>query len=174
MTDQLVGASVWEQSLYEHLCSHESNERELLLEYQNAASESGSAAFRYLASLIVEDEIRHHRVFRELAESLRADVEMSGDDPAVPRLGGWGRDPHKVIELGGRLAHHEEADLKALRIIRRDMDSVRDTTLWALLVRLMELDTEKHLEILDFARRHAKEAVGRNDEEGWPWSGHST
>ncbi|HET6965311.1 MAG TPA: hypothetical protein VFH58_11110 [Acidimicrobiales bacterium] len=159
MSDQLVGASVWEQSLYEHLTSHEENERELLVEYQQAAADSQSPAFRYLASLIVEDEMRHHRLFRELAQSLKLDAEMHPGEPEVPRLGGWGPDPHKVAEISDRMVRHEEMDLESLRRIRKEMETVKDTTMWALLVKLMELDTLKHKEILDFVRRHAKKSL---------------
>ena len=160
MTEQLVGASVWEQTLYDHLTSHENDERELLVEYQQAAAESQSAAFRYLASLIIEDEGRHHRMFRDMAESLRLDAEMRPGEPPIPRLGGWGPDPRKVAELSDRLVAHEEMDLEVLRRINKELDDIKDTTLWALLVRLMELDTLKHKEILNFVRRHAKKSVG--------------
>lgn len=159
MTDQLVGASVWEQTLYDHLTTHENDERELLVEYQQAAADSGSAAFRYLTSLIVEDEARHHRLFRELAESLRMDAELRPGEPPVPRLGGWGPDPHRVAEISDRLARHEEMDLEVLRSIRKEMSDIRDTTMWALLVKIMELDTMKHTEILNFVRRQAKKSI---------------
>lgn len=160
MPEQLIGASVWEQTLYDHLTSHETNERELLAEYQQAAADSKSPAFGYLAALIVEDEMRHHRLFRELAESLKTDAEMRPGEPIVPRLGGWGPDPHKVVEISDRLVHHEEMDLVVLRRIRKELDTVKETTLWALLVKLMELDTQKHVEILNFVRRHAKKPLG--------------
>lgn len=159
MAEQLVGASVWEQELYEHLASHEENERELLVEYQQAAADSRSPAFRYLAALIVEDEMRHHRLFRELTESLKLDAELRPGEPEIPRLGGWGSDPRRVVEISDRLARHEEQDLESLRRIRKELDTVKDTTLWALLVKLMELDTSKHKEILDFVRRHARKAL---------------
>jgi len=71
---------------YEHLTSHEHTERELLAEYRNAADESDSPAFQYLVSLIVEDEIRHHRVFRDLAAALRTEAELRPEQPAIPRL----------------------------------------------------------------------------------------
>lgn len=159
MASKLVGASVWEEDLYEHLTTHEDNERELLLEYQDAASRSQSKAFKYLVSLIVEDEIRHHRVLRELAESLRADAEMRSEDPTVPRLDHWGPDGRLVAELAQRLEDHEEQDLKLLRHLGDELEDVKDTTLWKLLVKLMEMDTAKHIEILKFTRRHARKSL---------------
>ncbi len=159
MQEPLVGASVWEQTLFDHLTSHEENERELLVEYQQAAGESQSPAFRYLAALIVEDEMRHHRLLGEMAESLRLDAEMHPGEPAVPRLGGWGPDPHRVAELSDRLVQHEEMDLQFLKRLRKEMDTIKDTTMWPLLVKLMELDTTKHMEILNFVRRQSKRAL---------------
>lgn len=159
MTEQLVDGSVWERTLYDHLTSHELDERELLVEYQQAATKSQSAAFRYLTSLIIEDEARHHRLFRDMAESLRMDAEMRPGQPPVPRRGGWGPDPREVVELSDLLVSHEEMDLEVLRRIRKELEDVRDTTLWGLLVRVMELDTLKHTEILNFVRRQARKSV---------------
>jgi hypothetical protein len=159
MSTQLAGANAWEQALYDHIVAHEENERELLVEYQQAANELDSPAFRYLVSLIVEDEIRHHRLLRELAGSLQVDAGTHPGDPAVPRLGNWGHDPRRVVELSDRLVAHEEMDRQQLHRLSREMDPVRDTTLWALLIKMMELDTAKHTEVLNFIRRQARATV---------------
>ncbi len=159
MTFKLVGASVWEEKLYEHLESHEDTERELLVEYEQAAGASESPAFRYLVSLIVEDEIRHHRLFRELASALRTDAEMRPEQPAIPRLDRWGPDPRHVVQLTERLLEHEHADAKELQRLSGELKDVKDTTMWLLLVKLMAMDTAKHTEILDFVRRHAQKAL---------------
>ena len=156
MTNQLVGASVWEQDLYDHLVSHVDNERSLLEAYNAASSESGSPAFQYLVGLILEDEIRHHRRFQELASTLRTDAEFHHEDPAIPRIGSWGPDPHKIIELTEQLLRQERADAKELRRLTKELKDLKDTTLWALLVRLMETDTEKHIQILEFVKDHVR------------------
>jgi rubrerythrin len=160
MTSKLVGASVWEEELYDHLTSHEENEHELLGEYQSAAEESRSPAFQYLVSLIVEDEIRHHRLFRDLASALRTDAEMRPELPAVPRLDQLGADAHRVVELTKQLLEREKTDARELHRLAKELRDVRDTTLWELLVKLMEMDTAKHVEILEFARRHAGKMPG--------------
>jgi len=156
MVGKLVGASAWEEALYEHLTSHVANERDLLVTYQQAASYSGSAAFRYLASLIVEDEIRHHRMFEDLAQALRTDAELRSESPRIPRLDQWGDDRERVVGLTEELIAEEERDAAELHRLAKELRDVKDTTMWALLVRLMEMDTEKHLEILKFVRKHAK------------------
>jgi hypothetical protein len=159
VASELVGASVWEEKLYEHLTSHEDNESELLAEYERAATASGSSAFQYLASLIKEDETRHHRMFSDLASAVRTDAEMRPEDPAIPRLDWWGEDAQRVVDLSERLLEREHEDAKDLHRLGGELKSVRDTTLWGLLVKLMEMDTAKHIEILEFVRRHARSAV---------------
>ena len=156
MTQALIGASPWEDDLYRHLSTHIAVEIDLLSAYKEAAEESKSAAFSYLANLIIEDERRHHRVFEELANALRSDVEMRAVEPAVPDMAGFGDLPQKVVELTESLLAREEEDAAELRMLSRQLRDVRDTTLWQLLVKIMELDTEKHAEILRFVRKHAK------------------
>lgn len=154
-TDHLVGASLWEEELYEHLTSHEENERDLFVEYQRTAEEAQSAAFSYVMELIIEDELRHHQLFRDLASALKVDAEMRSEEPAVPRLNGWGPDPRKIVECTKKLLDQEREDLTALRKLERHLRDFKDTTVWYLLVKLMEADTKKHIEALDFVRRHA-------------------
>ena len=55
---------------------------------------------------------------------------------------------HRVLDI-------ELADIKELKRLRRRLDAYQDTTLWALLVDLMLLDTEKHVHILRFVASHA-------------------
>src|SRR5262249_1000733 len=153
--NKLVGASVWEEQLYEHLTSHEEKERGILVKYQEAASESKSAAFAYLANLIVADEIRHHQTFRDLASALKSEAELRPEEPVIPRLDVSKSNPQRVLELTQQLLESERADAKDLHRLAGQMKDIKDTTIWWLLVRLMEMDTAKHVEILEFVRRLA-------------------
>jgi rubrerythrin len=151
---KLIGASVWEQALYEQLTSHERAERELLVEYEKAAA-SSSAAVRFLTGLILEDERRHHSLFRDLAATLRSDVELRPTDATIPPLDHLGPDAD-LAEIVTRLIAHERADRRELRRLARELANEIDTTMWPLLVDLMRMDTEKHIAILEFVRRHAR------------------
>jgi hypothetical protein len=155
MAGNLVGASVWEAALHDHLTSHEESERGLLEEYRAAAEGSQSAAFRYLVGLIVEDEIRHHRVFRELAEALQSDVNLRSEEPVVPRLDRWGPDAAEVLRLTETLLEREHADARELARLGDHLEDLEGTSLWPLLVELMEMDTEKHIKVLRFVQRNA-------------------
>ncbi len=154
MRSELVGASLWEEQLYEHLVSHAQEEQHLLGPYREAATASGSAAFRYLVSLIVEDEERHHRLFAELAESLRIDAEFRPEQPRVPHLDLAGPDRDDIVQLTSRFLEQERQDARQLKHLKKELADVKDTTLWSLLVELMEADTAKHISILKFIEHH--------------------
>jgi hypothetical protein len=155
----VAAASIWESELYEHLTSHEENERRLLEDYHEAAAAAGSAAFSYLADLIMEDEIRHHRLFRELASALRSDFELRPEEPAVPRPANWGPDPEQVLAVTERLLAQERQDAAELKRLAKSVEELEDVTLWPLLVRLMEMDTAKHIAVLEFVRRGTRTAL---------------
>jgi hypothetical protein len=156
---KLTGASTWEEDLYEHLTSHETTEGAMLAEYRDAATTSSSGAFRYLSALIMEDEIRHHKVFRDLASALKNDVELNPETPAIPHIGTWGDDAASVLRMTEALLEREREDAKELKELTSELKSLKDESLWPLLVRLMEMDTAKHIEILKFVRRHVRHAV---------------
>jgi hypothetical protein len=160
MATRMAGASVWESELYEHLTAHEENERALLDDYRHAADSSESAAFGYLTALIVEDELRHHRLFRDLAAALQADVELRAGEPEVPRLDRWGPDPAGVVARSEALLEVERSDAAGLRRLGSRLEALKDDTMWHLLVRLMAMDTAKHIVILEFVRDAARRALG--------------
>lgn len=156
---KLMGVSNWEQDLYSHLTSHEAAENDMLIEYRNAAAASPSSAFRYLSALILEDEIRHHKLFGDLASALKNNAELDPEAPAVPHIGKWGGDANSVLELTSTLLKHEREDAKELRLLTTEMKSLKNENLWPLLVKLMEMDTAKHIEILKFVKRQATKAL---------------
>ncbi len=157
MTDaSSSGPSEWERDLYAHLTSHVDAERGLLEEYSAAAEISPSKALRYLVNLLIEDEIRHHRLFNQLVDSLKSEALLSGEDPPIPYLDfNEAENNDAVIELTGRLLRREQEDSKELKRLQHELRDVEDTTMWTLLVDLMEQDTKKHISILRFARKHA-------------------
>ncbi len=150
-----VGASVWERELWTHLTSHIAAERDLLEEYSAVAEQTGSKALSYLVQLLIEDEIRHHRMFKQLADSLKTQAETVRGEPAIPNLDVGRANRDEVLDITGRLIDLEKSDAEELKRLQRTLREVKDTTLWGLVVDLMQRDTEKHLAILRFARRSA-------------------
>jgi bacterioferritin (cytochrome b1) len=90
----------------------------------------------------------------QLADAVKALIN-NDTSPAIP----WLRhldDQKELLDATRRFLAVERDDAKQLRQLMKELHDVEDTTLWALLVRLMLLDTEKHIEILRFVQRRAK------------------
>lgn len=151
MDADLRHASLWEQQLYRHFVEHVSSEQRVIQRYRDAAEHASSPAFAYLAMLILEDEQRHHKLMQELAESIRKFAELGGDEEPVPPLY-RPKDREALVELTEELLTIEKADKKELAALRKELKDVATTTLWGLMVDLMERDTDKHIHILEFAR----------------------
>lgn len=142
-----------EEGLYRHLREHVSSEAELLASYRELAeAPSTPDATRYLIRLIIEDEERHHRLFHEMIAAIGNQWEPSPD--AAPDLPS-GPPSQALEEVTIRFLAAEREDQKQLRALRREMRPFRNTTLWTLLVELMEHDTAKHVHLLTFVRDHA-------------------
>jgi bacterioferritin (cytochrome b1) len=59
-----------------------------------------------------------------------------------------------VRDLTDELINRERADLKELKKLQKDVSDLKDTTLWSLLVELMQRDTDKHIAMLRFVQTH--------------------
>ncbi len=160
MADVLVGASPWEQEVYEQLVSHAAAEAEVLEGYRQLAAEPDAKDVAYLAHMIIDDEERHHRIFVELANALRAEVELRSAEDAVPEVPATRADRRELLEATGRMLALERQDARSLKRLRRTVRPVADTTLWSLIVETMELDTRKHMAILKHLQKMAGGVLG--------------
>lgn len=148
-----TGASVGTRELVELLARHGEQEGRVLAEYADLVASADQDAVRYLGQLILDDERRHHAFLAEIANSLAWETRPLGGAPATPPL-----PLHLDADLLAatqRLRKVEEGDRRELQALRRQLRVYADTTLWALLVDVMLLDTEKHATILRFLERHA-------------------
>jgi hypothetical protein len=147
-----VGLSAWEHDLYEHLTDHMDAERRLVDRYEDLASRAGGHV-AYLLRLIMEDEARHHRLFDEWRNALRSNAEFREVEPRVPHLR---RSPiaDQVRTAAAEFLEVERADERELHHLQKALKDVKETTVWSLLVDMMELDTKKHQLILQFLEKH--------------------
>jgi len=147
---------VWERQMFTYLTDHMRREGAMLEEYVAAAEDTRSKALGYLVNLLIEDEHRHHRFFSELASSLKSEAELSGVEPVIPRLDLRLVDKAELLAVTRRLLEHEQSDAAELKRLHKEMRDLQDTTLWGLLIEVMQRDTDKHIAILKFVNDHAK------------------
>ena len=140
--------------MFEHLTDHTRREGAMLQEYAEIAEATESNALRYVITMLLDDERRHHRYFNELAASLKSEAELSAEEPVVPRLDLDRVDRDDLRDTTRRLLEHEKSDAKELERLAKELKDVKDTTLWGLLVDIMVRDTEKHIAILRFVQQH--------------------
>jgi hypothetical protein len=153
---RLVGASQWEQDLFDAFNAHVERESTMLDAYSRAAETTRSKAFAFIAGLLDAEERRHHELFSLLAEAVRSESEREGADSAVPYLDFGAYGGAQVRELTRRLLAEEARDSEELSKLHDLLAEVRDTTLWDLLVAMMRRDTDKHIAILEFVLDHSR------------------
>lgn len=157
------GASVWERALFDHLVDHVQREWESLKDYAEAAARTDSRAFAYIVGLLAEDERRHHALFADLAASLKTEAELRDSAPAIPHMDFDKANAAEIRELTLSLLKNEEQDAKDLKRLHEQLQEVKHTTLWDLLVSLMRRDTDKHIAMLEFVLQHTSSGGVR-----WP------
>ena len=76
--------SVWSQELINYLTAHMDTEREVLKRYAVLAERAEPGHVRYLVELILADEVRHHQLFGEMINALRAEMDQREISPRLP------------------------------------------------------------------------------------------
>ena len=142
------------ERLHKHLDEHVSSETGLIAAYRQLAEAPDTPeAARYLIRVVLEDEQRHHRLFQEMTAAVGNDLNWTHRPDAVPSLP-YGPSAPALEEATAAFLVAEQADEKQLHALRKELRPFRDTTLWGLLIELMEHDTAKHILLLNFIRDH--------------------
>lgn len=151
MTARRLGVSAWAQETVDHVTGHMDNEREALRAYGDLALRARDPRVRMLVEQILDDEIRHHQQFDELRAGLRAEMEGRGSEQrgGDGAGAGDGDDPAALLRTTEELLALEKADLAELRGLAKRLRQVEDTAWRAVVVDAMELDTRKHVLLLE-------------------------
>lgn len=144
----------WVEKLFDYVNGHVQMEQSLLEDYVSAAAGTQSKALEYLVNLIAEDERRHHRLFQEFARSLQHGLEWTSGGNELPPLDFYKADREAIAAVTRKLLENEETDARELAYLQKMVKSAKDSTLWDLIVELMQRDTEKHIAILRFVEKH--------------------
>lgn len=143
-----------ERELIALLSEHGPREGAALSSYQRLIDDVEDEGIRYLMSMILDDERRHHRIIDEMLNTIQSfvwEVDVTPSTPSV-RRGSMPEVHARTLEL---LALERE-DAKELRALRRALRSGRAYPVHGLLVEMMEQDTAKHIAILEFIADRTK------------------
>jgi len=125
---------------------HVREERHFLEAYERLCEQIEDPGTRFLVELILDDERRHHEMFERLASSARGDGSHDAIPPA-PRP--TPEEVSRLLDPTERFLDAERHDRAQLRGLARDVDGASDD-LWRLLIEIMDLDTRKHVAILEY------------------------
>lgn len=142
-------------ALYDHLRTHVAAESTILREYVDATERTESQALRYLVDLIVQDERRHHQLFADMAQTLQFNINVVGPGMTVPALDFERETGPETAQIVERLLSFELEDKRELKQLHKQVVGLfGDSSLYGLLVENMQRDTDKHIAILRFVKKH--------------------
>jgi rubrerythrin len=145
--------TTWAETLIQTLQGHMDNEREALTQYGELAGNAPDDHVRFLMKMILEDEVRHHSLFAEMVNNLRAEISQS-EPSGLPNMRRT-EDRDVLLAQTKKLLELEHDDVKELQDLRREITKVEDTAWWAVIIDAMEMDNRKHIRLLEFVRDNA-------------------
>lgn len=140
--------SEFDRELIGHLETHVESEKGVIELYDTLADDEHPYV-AFVAKMIGEDEARHHRLFVDWIESIKALAELRQVADGIPHVDHHAVDPETVV-LVDRLLAFERQDLAAARSLRHEIREVKTSTLWGLLMDVVIADTKKHIHLLKF------------------------
>jgi hypothetical protein len=115
----------------------------VLESYAQLAEKTEDEGTRFLLDLILADERRHHDIFEKLAAAARRGAGSTIPPPQS-------QDQADLLAASRRLLSIERDDARRLHRLRRELNPVAGDTMWRLLVDIMEVDTTKHIRLLEY------------------------
>jgi hypothetical protein len=137
--------------------AHVREEERFLDSYRELVKSIDDPGTRLLVELIVEDEERHHALMARLAREAREAVD-GGVATTAPRFSA--ADVAQLHEPTERFLEAERDDRRQLRALAGALKPLRHSNVWPLVVELMEIDTRKHIRILEYLRARLRQGGG--------------
>jgi hypothetical protein len=142
----------WWAEISHEFQAHVREEAQFLHAYRELADGIADEGVRLLIELIVDDEERHHALMARIAAAARGDL---GEDAlSAPDLSADELD--RLLPPTEQFLEAEREDRRRLQELARTLRPLQDENLWPLLVELMEMDTRKHVRILEYLRHHMR------------------
>jgi rubrerythrin len=147
----------WWAEIAHEFQAHVREEEHFLRAYRELVAEIGDPSTRLLVELIIEDEERHHQLMARIAGEARGDAAGTGTSVA-PRFSA--EEAARLREPTERFLDAEREDRRRLRALADTLRPLRNENVWPLIVELMEIDTRKHVQILEYLHRRLETAKG--------------
>jgi hypothetical protein len=144
---------------------HVRSERHVLDDYSSFIERTTDPGIRFLLEQILADERRHHELFIALANDAQAPADTT--ERLLPTPHPTPAEAAELLEATSRFLAIERDDREQLRWLRKQVSSVRNDSLWPVVLEVMEADTVKHIRLLQELRdrlRHTT-APGPQAEE---------
>jgi len=145
------------EKLFAELEAHEREEEEVLKDYQDAAENAPDAGYRYLMGLVLEDEERHHRLSKAMADEVEQSVLWLRKKDALPAIKPAPDQRAALLRQTQAFLATEQAGEKQLASMREQVKGLHGGLL-ELIVDIMRTDTEKHIHVLKYIKKRLEEA----------------
>lgn len=145
------------ERLMSHFEAHEGREGKFLRRYKEIAEKSKNPFVKFLLQLIISDEEKHHAITRAMVSTLKGDLSWSKPEDAIQGLYELGEEKEELLKLTEDFIQAEREGLKDYKNLIKASKGYYHG-LFVLLLKAMTLDSEKHVEILEFLCQRLREA----------------
>ncbi|MBV8084365.1 MAG: hypothetical protein JO247_06080 [Chloroflexi bacterium] len=152
------GRSPFER-LLDEIRQHEGEEEIILEDYERTAAGSSDAGVRYLIDLIVQDEKRHAKLAKDIAQDMTRSLLWTAESgKELPVVAASGEEREALLAKTHKYLHLESEGLTQLQRLEPRLKELR-SGMMALLFQIMEADTRKHIQILKYIEKRLEAAA---------------
>ena len=146
------------EALLNQFETHEREERIFIEGYRSIVDGHPNPMIKFLLGLIIADEEKHHGVVHAMASSLRSDLNWSDSATTLHNLGEMStEEKRELLRLTGEFIDAEKQGIKETKALAKSSKGYYQGS-FALLLRTIIHDSEKHLMILEFIEKTLEEA----------------
>ncbi len=137
--------------------AHEGEEEKILRQYRDATAQTKNPLVKTLLQLIISDEEKHRALMHSMLSTLKGDLTWTKPEDAIRGLYDIGEAKEKLLAVTEAFIRLEKEGLKESKALIKESKGYHHGV-FALFLRCMIADTEKHIDILEFLRQKLKEA----------------
>jgi hypothetical protein len=140
--------------------AHEGLEKEIVERYREISERSQDPLLKFLLELIISDEEKHYKATHAMVSTLKGSLTWTKPKDAIHGFANFvnlGEEREELLKLTEDFIRQEKEGIKGnKKLMKASKGYYRD--LFTLLFKMMNRDSEKHVEILEFLRDRLKAA----------------